>query len=184
MVTAIKHYASYILVLAAVVCASCQRAQETSQSTGTAAASSDAGSASETEVPASSTLWVQLQKDLDSSKLKTGDHFSGTIAEDVVLNGKPVIPKGSSVKGRVTNSATANTQGNSGLLSLVLDSVTIKGTSYNLITTPTTLQGPTVEQNLPTNDKSNKAVSAAASAFAPKHGILQFFLANAVKVKS
>lgn len=180
-----KHYAGYIVILAAVSFVSCQQATQTAQGPGASpSAAPDAGARNaETEVPASTVLWVQLQKDLDSSKLKSGDHFSGQIIEDVILNGKPVIPKGTPVKGRVTNSSTAEGKGSAGLLSLVLDGLTLRGTHYDLNTNPLTLQAAPLEQDL-LADKANKAVTDAKNAFVPKNGILQFYLANAVRVKS
>jgi hypothetical protein len=178
-----KTYAGHILVLAAVTLISCQRAQEPAQSTGTGApaSSTQALDQHEVEVPASTVLWIQLQKDLDSSKLKTGDHFTGTLAEEVILNGSPVIPKGTSFKGRVTNSQTAQEKGTAGLLSLVLDSFTIRGTTYNTTTNPVTVQSATLEQDVP---KDTKIGADASNAFVPKKGILQFFLANPVRVKT
>lgn len=178
-----KHYAGYITVLATIGFISCGTAPNASEGQNAASApNATTAQQSEAEVPANSVLWIELQKDLDSSKLKTGDHFTGTIAEDVLVNGKPAIPKGAGVKGRVTNSATAQSQGSAGLLSLVLDSVSVRGSTYNVRTNPVTLQAPPLEQNLP-DDKYNKAAQAAGSAYVPKKGTLQFFLASAVRVK-
>lgn len=174
-------YAGYILILAAASFISCQRTQESAQSTATGAPAAEATQQHEVEVPASTVLWIQLHKDLDSSKLKTGDHFSGEIAEDVVLNGGPVIAKGTSVKGRVTNSQTAQDKGSAGLLSLVLDSFTRRGTTYNIVTSPVTVQSATLEQSV---SKDTKVGADTTNAFVPKKGILQFFLTNAVRVKT
>lgn len=169
--------------MAAVTLISCQRAQDTSQSSGTAAPASSAQASEqhEVEVAASTVLWIQLKKDLDSSKLKTGDAFSGIVAEDVILNGSAAIPKGTSVKGRVTNSQTAQEKGSAGLLSLVLDSFTVHGTTYNITTSPVTVQSATLEQDV---SKDTKVGADTANAFVPKKGILQFFLANAVRIKT
>lgn len=177
-----KHY-GYFVILAAACFLSCQKAPERAQGSGEATTEAQAAQRSETEVTADTVLWVQLQKDLDSSKLTQGDQFSGEIAEDVLVGGKPVIPKGSKVKGRVTNSAVAQATGSAGLLSLVLDGVDIRGRRYQVATKPVTLQGTPLEQPLP-SDSSNKAATAVKGAYAPKNGILQFFLSNSVRVRS
>lgn len=177
----LKKQYGYIVILAATSVVSCQKAPEGAQSSGPATTEAQTAQRSQTEVTADTVLWVQLQKDLDSSRLKTGDHFSGEIAEDVLVQGKPVIPKGSKVKGRVTNSAVAHGAGSAGLLSLVLDGVDIRGRNYEVATKPVTLQGAPLEQPLP-SDSSNKAATAVKGAYAPKNGILQFFLSNSVRV--
>ncbi len=182
MVIVHKHYGSYIIVLATAGLLSCQKAPDAAQGASSASPEAQSAQQSETEIPASTVLWIQLQKDLDSSKLKTGDHFSGQIAEDVILNGKPLVPKGTAVKGRVTNSETAREKGGAGLLSLVLETLTVRGTSYTIATSPVTLQAAPLTEDVPKND-SGKAVTAAQNAYAPKHGILQFFLSSAVRVK-
>jgi hypothetical protein len=179
-----KQY-GHIIVLAAVLLVSCQKAPDASQGSGSRAyqAQAQAAERTEAEVTADTVLWVQLQKDLDSSKLKTGDHFSGEIAEDVLVGGKPVIPKGSVVRGRVTNSTTAQARGSAGLLSLVLDSVEVHGRTYDVTTKPVTLQGAPLQHTMP-NQPANKIATDVKSAYAPKNGILQFFLAGPVRVRT
>lgn len=113
-----------------------------------------------TDIPANTTLWVQLEKALDSSKLKVGDHFSGELAEAVIMGGKDVIPKGAKLKGHVTNKP------NPEALSLELDSLAFRGGDYQIKANPVSLQ------------------AAAGHAFEPKQGILQFFLAEPLHLKS
>ena len=177
-----KQY-GHIIILAAVLFVSCQKAPDTAQGSSSGASEAQTSERSEAEVTVDTVLWVQLQKDLDSSKLKTGDHFSGEIAEDVLVGGKPVIPKGSKVKGRVTNSAVAEAQGSAGLLSVVLDSVDVHGKNYGVSTKPVTLQGVPLQQALPP-DSANKAATDVKSAYAPKNGILQFFLTSPLRVRT
>ena len=104
-------YAGYIIVLAAVVLVSCQKTPERAESGTPAAADAQSGARSEAEIPANTALWVQLEKALDSSKLKVGDHFTGTLAETIVSNGRDVVLKGATVKGHVTNTQSAQGQG-------------------------------------------------------------------------
>jgi hypothetical protein len=177
-----KQY-GYFVILAAVSIVSCQKAPDAAQGSSTAATATQTSERSEAEVTPDTVLWVQLQKDLDSSKLKTGDHFSGQIAEDVFVGGKAVIPKGSTVKGRVTNAAVAQSPGSAGLLSVVLDSVDVHGRNYDISTKPLTLQGVPLQQTLPV-DAANRAATDVKSAYAPKNGILQFFLMNSIRVRT
>jgi hypothetical protein len=53
-------------------------------------------------LPAGTTLKVKLLQNLTTSS-KSGDPFSGRVTEAVVLDGKPVIPIGATVQGRVIN---------------------------------------------------------------------------------
>jgi hypothetical protein len=52
--------------------------------------------------PAGTTVKVKLENALTTFSSKTGDPFSGRVTEAVLLDGKPVIPVGASVQGRVT----------------------------------------------------------------------------------
>ena len=172
----LKKQYGYLVILAAVSLVSCQKTPDAAQGSSTAATETQTAERAEAEVTPDTVLWVQLQKDLDSSKLKTGDHFSGQIAEDVLVGGKPVIPRGSKVKGRVTNAAVAQSTGSAGLLSVVLDSVDVHGRNYDISTKPVTLEGVPVQ-----HERTSTPVD---SAYAPKNGILQFFLVNSIRVRT
>lgn len=174
----VREYARYILVLAPVILLSCQPAAHGPEASPAAGQSSQ--QPSEVEIPANTTLWVQLQKALDSSKLKSGDQFSGEIAEAVLIGGKPVIPKGASVQGRVGDSQSAQGQGSAGQLSLQLESFTVSGKTYNVKTAPVTLQAAPLQAN-PGNTPDAKDVK---NAFVPKNGVLQFFLSEPVRIRA
>src|ERR1700722_10546731 len=53
-------------------------------------------------VPAGTALMVKLETTLATFSNKAGDPFRGKLTEDVVFNGRMVIPAGSTVEGRVT----------------------------------------------------------------------------------
>src|SRR3984885_221806 len=53
-------------------------------------------------VPAGKALMVKLETTLATFSNKAGDTFRGKLTEAVVLNGRMVIPAGSTVEGRVT----------------------------------------------------------------------------------
>lgn len=53
-------------------------------------------------LPAGTAMKVKLEKKLSTASSQSGDPFSGRVTEAVVLDGKTVIPIGSTVQGRVT----------------------------------------------------------------------------------
>ena len=174
-------YAGYILILAAAVLISCQKAPDRAESGAPAAADGTGSARAETEIPSNTPIWVQLEKALDSSKLKVGDRFTGTLAEAIVLNGRDLAPKGCTVKGHVSNRQSAQAEGSSGLLSLELDSLALRGTDYQLKANPITLESAPLQGDA---DKSNPIARDVKNAYAPKKGILQFVLVEALRVKS
>jgi hypothetical protein len=56
-------------------------------------------------VPAGTALMVKLETTLATFSNKAGDPFRGQLIQDVVLNGKTVIPAGTAIEGRVTKVA-------------------------------------------------------------------------------
>lgn len=87
------------------------------------------------------------------------------------------------MNGRVTNSQAANSPGSAGFLSLVLDRLTVHGTAYNVSTNPVTLEASPLQPDAPAKDR-NPIAKADKNAYMPKHGVLQFYLANPVNLKS
>ncbi len=53
-------------------------------------------------LPAGTAFKVKLENTLSTFSSKEGDPFSGRVTQDVVLDGKTVIPVGATVQGRVT----------------------------------------------------------------------------------
>ncbi len=53
-------------------------------------------------LPAGTPVKVRLENALSTASSKGGDTFSGRVTEAVLLDGKPVIPVGATVQGRVT----------------------------------------------------------------------------------
>jgi hypothetical protein len=56
-------------------------------------------------LPAGTSVKVKLENALTTFSSKSGDPFSGRVTEAVMLDGKPVIPIGASVQGRVTKAS-------------------------------------------------------------------------------
>jgi len=53
-------------------------------------------------LPAGTSMKVKLENALTTFSSKSGDPFSARVTEAVMLDGKPVIPVGATIEGRVT----------------------------------------------------------------------------------
>jgi len=60
-----------------------------------------AGAQNNISLPAGTSMKVKLENALTTFSSKSGDPFSGRVTEAVMLDGKPVIPIGATVQGRV-----------------------------------------------------------------------------------
>jgi hypothetical protein len=170
--TAEMKNACYCTILAAAVLVSCHTAQQSSQTApapaGGAASAAPAGQSSTAQIPANTVLWVRLRKDMDSARLKAGDHFAAEVSSPVVLNGKEVVPQGTPVDGVVQQSNDATNPGASGQLILKLNSFRLGLRSYTIQTDEVKLQSPEVKAG------ADRAARREGAAFAPKDENLQF----------
>lgn len=170
--------ARYCIVLAAVVLVSCQRAPASHETSDGSSAAPAAGQPSSQEIPANTVFWVRLGKDLDTTRLKAGDHFSAEVSSPVVLNGKAAIPERTPVQGDVVEAQTATHQGSSGRLTLKLTSFRLGLRSFPIQTEVLTLQSPAVQ----TAD-SGSVARHEGDAFAPKNENLQFIISAPVSLR-
>jgi len=74
-------------------------------------------------VPAGTTVEVRITEHLTSQKAKPGDVFHGTLVNPVVVNGRALYPKGTSVTGQVIAVHPSGRLSDPGVLELVLTSV-------------------------------------------------------------
>jgi hypothetical protein len=61
-----------------------------------------AGAQTNISLPAGTAFKVKLENTLSTFSSKEGDPFSGRLTQDLMLDGKTVIPIGATVQGRVT----------------------------------------------------------------------------------
>jgi hypothetical protein len=61
-----------------------------------------AGAQTNMALPAGTAFKVKLENTLSTFSSKEGDAFSGRVAQDVILDGKTILPIGATVQGRVT----------------------------------------------------------------------------------
>jgi len=131
------------LLVAAAGCS--KKPEETSGTTPTGTTSSPTDSAKAPGImehlapqpvtlPEGTVLTVRLNETVSSKKNSAGDRFTATVAEPVEMDGKVVIPKGASVTGTVTDAKSLGKIKGSATLRLVLDSVTINDSKYDIRT--------------------------------------------------
>jgi len=85
-------------------------------------------------LPEGTVLTVRLNERISSKQNSAGDKFTATIEEPVEVHDRVVIPKGSSVAGTVAEAKARGKIKGSAALRLVLDSVTVKETKYDIQT--------------------------------------------------
>jgi len=85
-------------------------------------------------VPAGTALTVRLGETLSSKTSQDGQSFTGTLVNPVEGGGATVIPAGSSVSGTVVSAKSAGRFKGESLLTLRLDTITVKGTQRTIQT--------------------------------------------------
>jgi len=86
-------------------------------------------------LPEGTVLTVRLNEKVSSKDNSSGDRFSATVEQPVEVDGKVVVPKGSTATGTVTDAKALGKIKGGATLRLVLDSVTIKDAKYDIQTT-------------------------------------------------
>jgi hypothetical protein len=85
-------------------------------------------------VPAGTTLTVKLDEAVGSKISEDGQPFTATLANPIMVEGKEIIPKGSTVSGTVMDAKTRGRFKGEGRLQLVLNSITVRGSDYDIET--------------------------------------------------
>lgn len=104
-------------------------------------------------VPVGTTVRIRVNRPLASDKLKPGDHFDGTVANDVTAGGFVAIPRGAAVQGVVVDSKASGAISGRGELSLQLTSIAMGGKVYPVTSDIWERKGP---------DKTGQTVGNAA----------------------
>ncbi|MGC2696223.1 MAG: hypothetical protein WA738_10580 [Candidatus Angelobacter sp.] len=85
-------------------------------------------------IPQGTVITVRLGETLSSKSSSTGESFSATVAEPVVVDGKTVIEKGAAARGSVVDAKSMGHFKGGALLEVKLDSVTINGKETSVST--------------------------------------------------
>lgn len=83
-------------------------------------------------IPADTEIEVRLNRALATNRIVSGDRFSATVADSVVVDGQEVIPAGSPVTGKVVTVREAGRLKGVAELRLALESVDVEGSVYDL----------------------------------------------------
>lgn len=104
-------------------------------------------------IPPGTLVRVRMNRLLASDKVNPGDHFDGTVANDVVAGGFVAIPRGAQVQGTVVDAHPSGAISGRGEMSIELNSVTLGGKIYPLTSDKWSRSGP---------DKTGQTVGDAA----------------------
>jgi len=85
-------------------------------------------------LPAGTKIRVRLDKDLGSKISQPGDSFGATVADDVVVNGQPVIPRHARAEGTVTDAKPLGRFKGGAVLAIRLERVHTSWGSYRVAT--------------------------------------------------
>lgn len=84
-------------------------------------------------VPSGALLRVRLVEGLTAKRIKAGTLFDATVMNDVIADGEVAIPRGASVQGTIVESNPSGAVGGKGELALQLNSVSLSGRNYPLL---------------------------------------------------
>lgn len=82
-------------------------------------------------VPAGTTIAVSVNTKISSENAQAGDTWVGVVKDAVVVDGRTMIPAGSTVTGTVTGAKPA-VKGDRAMLDLGISSVNVNGRNYNV----------------------------------------------------
>ncbi len=86
-------------------------------------------------IPSGTALTIRLNQAVGSKTSQPGTPFTGSVSTPITIDGKTVIPAGSGITGIVKNAKKAGKFKGAGVLSMHLDSITVRGHQYNIVTT-------------------------------------------------
>ena len=106
----------------------------------------------EVTVPSGALVRMRLSEGLIAKLIKPGTAFDGTVLNDVIADGEVAIPRGATVQGTIVQSNASGAVGGKGQLALQLNSVSLSGRNYPIVSDTWTHYG---------RDKTGQTVSSA-----------------------
>jgi hypothetical protein len=85
-------------------------------------------------IPEGTSLQVRINSGLDTRTNRAGDGFSARLMRPVTINGKQVVPNGTTFTGHVTNSSNSGRFKARATLAVTLDSFRLRGEEYRVAT--------------------------------------------------
>ena len=144
---------SFVALLASgivIAAAGCNKSSQQADTSGGAPPANQPASASgggtvtppaSVTLPQGTILQVSVDQTLASDKNHSGDGFQATLAKEIVVDGKTIIPRGAHVIGRVTQARASGRLKTPASLVLTLTSIEVAGQSYDLTTSSVARQG-------------------------------------------
>lgn len=117
-------------------------------------------------IPAGTTVEVRVNETLTSEKAQSGDRFTGTTTEDIVVNGRTAFPKGSDVTGRVLAAKGSGRFSDPGTLELRLNTIRSGSSAAALSTESFMVEGKSHTKSNTTKIGGGAAIGAVIGAIA------------------
>jgi hypothetical protein len=92
-------------------------------------------------VPAGTRILIRMIDSIDTTKQRTGDRFTASLETNLQAEDVVVVPRGSTVHGRLAQAASAGKMSGSSQLTLELTDIVINGTAYPLLTSTYEIKG-------------------------------------------
>ncbi|HZQ91519.1 MAG TPA: hypothetical protein VFA60_06985 [Terriglobales bacterium] len=122
--------------------------------------------ASAAAIPAGTRLEVRMGSSLSSGSAHIGDTFEGTLARDLVVNGKTIARSGATVHGKVTNAKSSGRLHAPGILTVRLTSVDTDSGTQSIHTSAVSRQGKSHTKSNATKIGGGAAAGAIIGAIA------------------
>jgi len=98
-------------------------------------------------IPSGTSLQVRLEQALDSGVNRTGDTFRAVVDQDVVIDGKAVVPRGSIVEGRLIKVERSGRVEGRAAMSLELTNLQLENENYPLQTNVLALEAESTKKS-------------------------------------
>ena len=92
-------------------------------------------------LPAGTSFGLTLSTDLNTKTATAGSSFTGTVAEDVVVDGHVAIPAGAEVSGHLLDAARSGKSSGRAHMQLSYDNVSFGGKTYDISAVSDTIYG-------------------------------------------
>jgi hypothetical protein len=134
-------------------------------------------------VPAGTVLNVRVDEALSTVRNQSGDRFTGTLTNPLIVNGQTVVPEGTRLTGHVVENLQAGVfKGRAGLM-LALDSFQVSGRSYAIEMTGATCQADHKHRDLEDPDpNAGVVIGNRETASIPAEAVVQFTLGAPVGI--
>jgi hypothetical protein len=103
-------------------------------------------------IPSGALVRMRISEGLTAKLIRPGTAFDGTVLNDVIADGEVAIPRGATVQGTIVQANASGAIGGKGQLALQLNSVSLSGRNYPIVSDTWTHYG---------RDKTGQTVGSA-----------------------